>query len=504
MFLISKYRFILAFLIFALLTFAAVHISGLFSFVLFIPVFYILNYSNKRVHAIGFSLFCFITYAFAYTSWLFHCYNAITSSSLLLYVSLIMTIPVALSIFICRNKEIRLIFFCLFWLSMEYLQNHWDMGLPFYTLGNVFYRDKIFIQWYEYTGISGGSLWILIINVFLYNASAHNPKWVGYALCIIAIPLTGSLFLNHCNSNAQGQKINIITFYTNEKTKNQSTQSIIDSIRSILPNIHQNGTQFIFLPESTLKNYCRIESMESSYDYFRLKQSLCLIPNLSLISGAYINQGTSDNSDYCIEKTDNSRIKKFNGAIQINCRGFDYIVKNKLLPIEEYVPSNLKQRIGFDGFNRLLNIDAKHMFSFNTISVGVLICYEAAFGEYSSQHARNTDFLAMLSNEEMFSNTIANRQYLDLVSLRCIEQRKWMVKSSNKGYSAIIAPTGEIIKQLPLSNKMNALNSNVYSSRKVTFYSQYGDYIGLGALYTSIASIIVMALFQIRKFRAQE
>jgi apolipoprotein N-acyltransferase len=54
-----------------------------------------------------------------------------------------------------------------FWLGAEYLHHDWDLSWPWLTLGNVFAGDIQLIQWYEFTGTGGGSLWILTINILL-------------------------------------------------------------------------------------------------------------------------------------------------------------------------------------------------------------------------------------------------------------------------------------------------------------------------------------------------
>ena len=57
-----------------------------------------------------------------------------------------------------------------FWLSFEYLHLHWDLNWPWLNLGNGFANYHRWIQWYEYTGTFGGSLWILVVNIFIFIA----------------------------------------------------------------------------------------------------------------------------------------------------------------------------------------------------------------------------------------------------------------------------------------------------------------------------------------------
>ncbi len=74
---------------------------------------------------------------------------------------------------ICRRNiyspdkgQFLLIFF---WITFEYLHLNWELSFPWLNLGNGFAAWHTWIQWYEYTGALGGTLWVLIINLLLYK-----------------------------------------------------------------------------------------------------------------------------------------------------------------------------------------------------------------------------------------------------------------------------------------------------------------------------------------------
>ena len=56
-----------------------------------------------------------------------------------------------------------------FWMSFEYIHLNWQISWPWLSLGNVFSLHPNWVQWYEYTGIGGGTLLIVATNVFLYE-----------------------------------------------------------------------------------------------------------------------------------------------------------------------------------------------------------------------------------------------------------------------------------------------------------------------------------------------
>jgi len=58
--------------------------------------------------------------------------------------------------------------FIAFWCSWEFLHLHWQLTWPWLNLGNVFAANPKIVQWYEYTGAFGGTIWILAVNFLFY------------------------------------------------------------------------------------------------------------------------------------------------------------------------------------------------------------------------------------------------------------------------------------------------------------------------------------------------
>ena len=54
------------------------------------------------------------------------------------------------------------------WITFEYLHLDWDLSWPWLTLGNGFAAYTKLIQWYEFTGVFGGGLWILVSNILIF------------------------------------------------------------------------------------------------------------------------------------------------------------------------------------------------------------------------------------------------------------------------------------------------------------------------------------------------
>ena len=71
-----------------------------------------------------------------------------------------------------------------FWISMEYIHLHWELAWPWLTLGNVFATIPEIVQWYEFTGVLGGSMWVLVINILLFIFSPVNPLYISSLPCL--------------------------------------------------------------------------------------------------------------------------------------------------------------------------------------------------------------------------------------------------------------------------------------------------------------------------------
>src|SRR6202012_5162327 len=55
-----------------------------------------------------------------------------------------------------------------FWIGYEYLHQTWDLAFPWMTLGNGFAVSHQWVQWYQYTGVYGGTVWIWLVKILAF------------------------------------------------------------------------------------------------------------------------------------------------------------------------------------------------------------------------------------------------------------------------------------------------------------------------------------------------
>jgi apolipoprotein N-acyltransferase len=119
--------------------------------------------------------------------------------------------------------------------------------------------------------------------------------------------------------------------------------------------------------------------------------------------------------------------------------------------------------------------------------LGVFICYEAAFPELVRKFtAQGANVLVNLTNDGYFGHSEARLQHLLIARMRAVENRRWLIRSTNDGYSAVIDPAGRIIQTLPPYQQLAApVHYGLIQDQ--TFYAKHGDWfvwsclvIGLG------------------------
>ncbi len=107
--------------------------------------------------------------------------------------------------------------------------------------------------------------------------------------------------------------------------------------------------------------------------------------------------------------------------------------------------------------------------------LGVLICYEDIVPEMArASSASGADVLINLTNDFWFGQTHALQQHLRLAVFRAVENKRYLLRSTTTGATAVISPTGEIIDQLP-PDQPAALVASVQPLQIRTFYTLAGN-----------------------------
>ena len=110
--------------------------------------------------------------------------------------------------------------------------------------------------------------------------------------------------------------------------------------------------------------------------------------------------------------------------------------------------------------------------------VASVICYESVYGEFVNRFINNgANVIFVITNDGWWGNTAGHRQHLLFSRLRAIETRRSVARSANTGISCFINQRGDI-SQATEYWVPATIRSVINTNDKITFYVQYGDYIG--------------------------
>ncbi len=170
-----------------------------------------------------------------------------------------------------------------------------------------------------------------------------------------------------------------------------------------------------------------------------------------------------------------------NGALAVTREGIGSYAKRHLVPFGEYAPP------GFAWFFDLVNIPMAD-FSAGPArqpplivagqKIAPNICYEDLFGAEILTALPEATLLVNLSNTAWFGDSLAQPQHLQIARLRAMETGRTMLRATNTGITAAIAPDGRVLAQLPQFTA-GALIVEAQGFAGLTPYARWGDALAL-------------------------
>ncbi|MFZ2727028.1 MAG: apolipoprotein N-acyltransferase [Methylococcaceae bacterium] len=174
----------------------------------------------------------------------------------------------------------------------------------------------------------------------------------------------------------------------------------------------------------------------------------------------------------------NSETEVYNAVITLGKESGMYR-KNHLLPFGEYLPWQpvsgfVLKTIGMRLGSFTAGGDNQPLLKAGGYNFITSICYEDAFGDANIAGLNNAAYLVNVTNDGWFGDSIEPHQHLQIAQMRSLETGRFMLRSTNTGATAIIAPDGSIQSQAPLFTE-TALTGTITPMGGVTPYSYLGD-----------------------------
>ncbi len=505
-------------------------------FIAFIPLLIVENYlfkSNSKKRYVFINAYIgFLTWNILTTWWIVNS----TLVGAILAISLnTLFMAIVFTLFHITRKAIGnitgFISLIAYWMSYEYLILNWELTWSWLNLGNGFANYPQFIQWYEYTGIFGGTLWILVINILLFAVSkskivTRKSKILLFlSVLIIIIPILVSLGI-YWNYKEKGDNINVVVVQPNidpynEKFGGLSLEKQLSKMLMLSDKHSDYETDLVVCPETAISEDVCENKLNEEPSIITLKNYLYKNPGFNIIIGMSSFREYSENH----RKSPTARkftlgegwYDVYNTAIFMDSSSNIQIYhKSKLVPGVERIPyPNIfkpfeKFAINLGGASGSLGTqDDRTPFKAQTSNfklpasnfykLAPAICYESIFGEFMGKYVKNgANLICIITNDGWWGNTPGYKQHFQYARLRAIETRRSIARSANTGISGFINQRGDVLVSTlwwqPLAIKQTlSLNKNI------TFYVRFGDYIGkLGVILSFVIFIftIIKSLYK--------
>ena len=496
-------------------------------FVAFLPLFFVEKQiyeqsNNEKIKFFFYAFFSFFIWSSLSIWWIAYAtiFGAITAILLnTFYFTFIFWI------YHLTNKKINyqlgfLILVCT-WLGFEYFQFHWELDFPWLNLGNGFANNINLIQWYEYTGILGGSLWVLLVNILLFKILhfyIKNKTLKGYILnvllsvLLIILPIFYSFILFNKYDKSDKKDVEIIVLQPNIDPYNEKFDGLsdIEQIQRLIDlsdSLVTPQTDYIVAPETAFPRGIWQHQIKNEKSIILIKNFIKKHPKLKFIVGVssrkLFEKGDKISSIARKLKGTDLFYERYNSAIQIDSTNkIPFYHKSKLVVGVEKMPFpnalSFLEHFALDmggtvGSLGKQNIRSVFYSQKDSIKVAPVICYESIFGQFVTDYVKNgANFIFIITNDAWWDDTDGYKQHLSYAKLRAIETRRSIARSANTGISAFINQRGEIIKQTKWWQK-DAIKCNLKMNDEITFYTIYGDIIGRWAGFVAI--ILLLYLF---------
>ncbi len=425
-----------------------------------------------------------------------------------------------------RQAAFALVFL---WPAWEYLHMDWDLSWPWLTLGNGFANFPRWIQWYEYTGVLGGTFWVLVSNLMVADWIGRLKKYdlkplSGPALVFglpwllwVLVPVVVSLNMFYGYEETPNP-VEVVAVQPNidpynEKFGGLSSSEQVQRMVNLAEEKVTDNTVYVIAPETAIPMAFDERDFTKMEEYAIISSFLKAHPETEFIIGA----STFSIYDNAYQKSPTARYSQRSGVWYDNHNTAidiapghtpEFYHKSKLVPGVEKMPFPAFfmhfQEFAFNlggVAGSLGGQDERTVFGHDgRPKVAPVICYESIYGEFLGEYIKNgAELIFIITNDGWWGDTPGYKQHMQYASLAAIEHRRSIARSANTGISCFVDQRG-IISQKTGWWVPAAIRGTLNANDRITFYSEYGDYIGrIGFWFGMLILLYAATRFLIRK-----
>ena len=378
------------------------------------------------------------------------------------------------------------------WIATEYWYTVGDFSWPWLILGNGFSHDVRLVQWYEYTGVFGGSLWVLLSNILIFEAWHQRSSWrVTRALLAVFLPMLLSLAIFFQTENpAQSVRVAALQpnvdcyekFAGGDEWQEQNLLQLLSEVPS--------DADFVLAPETALTRHLDEQNLSRYPHLIPFSDTLRrYAPQALFVTGANtLRYYTPGNRTETARHYGTVWYDHFNSVVAIDTLGVrpEVYHKGRLVIGVENTPTWIFEALDFlvidlGGVLGQIGIGRERLVYESTsgVKVGPAICYEGLYGDFFGGFVRQgAEVMCIVSNDGWWGDTPGYEHLFSISRLRAVEHRRAIARSANTGRSGFIDCRGEVVGETLGWEERGVISYDLPVNHEQTFYTRYGDLLG--------------------------
>jgi apolipoprotein N-acyltransferase len=368
------------------------------------------------------------------------------------------------------------------WVAAEFLHGRMpDIGFPWNLLGYSAAANVGLLQITAVTGVYGLSFLMVCFNALLaWTDGAAAPRartriaiFAGATVVLLALYAIAPRFVPTASANhvARAVQLNFPESFGYESNWFQQHAAEMHEVERLSLQTDGSKPDLLVWPEAPAP------FSEEDTQFATLASSLAIHLDHPFLAGVveFRRAPTADGKP-------SGHQAAYNSAVLIDAQGQRAYTYDKihLVPFGEYEPFPLLQRVVANVSTEIGGFAKGTQYAVGKLpggnSFGTFICYEAIFpGEIRTFANDGAQLFINISNDGWFGRSAAAEQHLRMVRVRAAENRRWIIRSTNNGYTASIDPYGRIYRPLPPDVRAAANLPYDFRTDK-TIYTRFGDW----------------------------
>ena len=342
-------------------------------------------------------------------------------------------------------KKIELFLTPLSWIFfVEFLRNIGPLAGPWMNL-SLTQSEYIRIIQLASIEVHAISFMVIFFNLILYRFFIErNTVFLKYFVLILcSILFFGNYHVNSQNNRSIEKSVNVSigqpSIFPDEKWNPNLRLRNLAVMDSLLAKSLEDNADIIIWPEVAVTSFLA----NNPYDRVRYQDKL---------SGTYLITGIPE------RKNIDGINQNFNSSIILKPDGsFDTYQKIFLVPFAEYVPffrNWITKMNQFDDIGSFYPGSEYKTFNIDDFKASILICYDSSSPQIVEKMVDNGAEIIFIITNDSYVGQFMPYQHFQLARLRAVEQRVPIIQSANTGISGIILPSGKIVYQSKLNERI--------------------------------------------------